>query len=57
MVHGASFKLVGGGNHSSSILPAERGVASSRPEGVGGEKRYFGGKLDFSLREIMKICF
>lgn len=29
MVHGASFKLVGGENHSSSILPAERWVASS----------------------------
>lgn len=33
MVHGAGFKPVGGENHSSSILPAERKVVGSSPEG------------------------
>lgn len=40
MVHGASFKLVGGENHSSSILPAERRVVGSSPGG-GGLKMIF----------------
>jgi hypothetical protein len=33
MVRGAGFKPVGGESHSSSILPAERGVLGSSPEG------------------------
>jgi len=35
MVHRTSFKLVGGENRSSSILPAERKVASSIPSRKG----------------------
>lgn len=52
MVHGASFKLVGGENHSSSILPAERWGLGSRPGGGEG----LGGKKDFVDIFELKKC-